>query len=58
MGTIKLHKALYRETRKGFPFGNGCPLHKDCFTCPAKDCEYDPSLRRWRANKSIGKEVS
>lgn len=23
--------------------GNGCQRHPDCFTCPLKDCEFDPS---------------
>ncbi len=30
------------------PYGNGCKLYRDCFTCPAPDCVsfYGASLER------------
>ena len=37
------------------PYGNGCPLYRDCFTCPAPDCVWRKYISKARQEKIIVK---
>lgn len=48
---------VYIATPDGLPYGNGCSLHPDCFTCPEHDCIASYfSIHRVRRNRGAHRE--
>uniref|UniRef100_A0A6M3XZ03 Uncharacterized protein n=1 Tax=viral metagenome TaxID=1070528 RepID=A0A6M3XZ03_9ZZZZ len=38
-GRIGQTKTYAGRERAELPYGNGCPMHDDCFSCPLPDCK-------------------
>jgi len=35
------------------PYGQGCPLHSSCFTCPVEDCVWEKGINKKKEQELI-----